>query len=646
VSTVYYSTTYTDTSVTAGTTYYFVVQIEPYEGLPGSGDSNQASAVPLGAVPAPPANLSAVADNSSVSLTWSASSGATSYSIQQSTSYAGPFVTLGTTSNTSYVATGLSNGSWYYFTVSASNANGSSSASYMAEACPTGPMPTPTGLTATPGVGEVNLTWNGEGAYQFNIKRASVSGGPYTTLTTVYYYSSYTDSVSPGTYYYVVSALNGMGQLESPNSAEAVGTSLSQAPAAPTNLTATQGDTQISLTWTASAGAATYNVKRSTTTGGPYTAVQTGITGTTCTDTGLTDGTTYYYIVTAVNSGGESSPSNQASATPNPPPPPAPAGLTAVPGNNQVALSWTASTGAATYNVKRSLVTGGPYTTVQEGVTGTTWTDTLVSNGTTYYYIVTAVSANGESAPSSEVSGIPNPPPPPAPSGLTAAAGDTEVALSWSASEGAATYNVKRSDTSGGPYTAVQTGITGTTCTDTGLTDGNTYYYVVSAVNAGVEGSDSPEVAATPTGPMPAPTNLCATAGAGEVSLSWLGTEDTFQFNVKRALVTGGPYTTIATVYMGNGYTDTGLTIGTTYFYVLTALSASGDAESPDSNEASAVPTGFPPDAPLDLSATSGDTQVILGWTASDGADTYTVQRAETEGGPMLSVRWDRTEAA
>jgi fibronectin type 3 domain-containing protein len=85
---------------------------------------------------------------------------------------------------------------------------------------------------------------------------------------------------------------------------------------APT-LTATAGDSQVNLNWTAVDNAASYNVYRSTTSGGPYTKIATGVTGTTYNDTDVTNGTTYYYVVTAVNSSGtESAYSNEASATP------------------------------------------------------------------------------------------------------------------------------------------------------------------------------------------------------------------------------------------------------------------------------------------------------------------------------------------
>jgi hypothetical protein len=86
--------------------------------------------------------------------------------------------------------------------------------------------------------------------------------------------------------------------------------------------------------------------------------------------------------------------------------PAAPAGLTATPGNLQVSLSWSASSGATGYYVNRSVVTGGPYTKIAAQA-GTAYVDPSLTNGTTYYYVVAAYDSAGASANSTQVSATP-----------------------------------------------------------------------------------------------------------------------------------------------------------------------------------------------------------------------------------------------
>ncbi len=171
-------------------------------------------------------------------------------------------------------------------------------------------------------------------------------------------------------------------------------------PAAPAGLSATAVSAdQINLSWSASAGAASYNVKRSLTSGGPYFVAATGLTTNNFSDAKLASGTTYYYVVSAENADGESANSAQAGALTAPA---APTGLVAIRGSNQVALSWVASTGAASYRVKRATVSGGPYSIIASGITTTNYTDTTTANTTTYYYVVSATNATAESANSTE----------------------------------------------------------------------------------------------------------------------------------------------------------------------------------------------------------------------------------------------------
>lgn len=183
-------------------------------------------------------------------------------------------------------------------------------------------------------------------------------------------------------------------------------------------------------------------------------------------------------------------------------PPAAPTGLTATAGNNQVALAWNASAGATGYNVKRATVSGGPYTTIAPNSASTSFTDTTAVNGTTYYYVVSALNAAGESANSSQVSATPQAPSPPAaPTGLTArATGKKKINLAWSQSTSPnLTQNkIYRSTTSGGPYSLIATIAAATSYNNNGLASGTTYFYVVTAVNSsGLESPASNQASAT-----------------------------------------------------------------------------------------------------------------------------------------------------
>jgi hypothetical protein len=90
-------------------------------------------------------------------------------------------------------------------------------------------------------------------------------------------------------------------------------------------------------------------------------------------------------------------------------PPSAPTGLVGVPGDKQIVLNWTSSTGASSYNIKRSLANNGPYSVIATNIRSTSYADTGLANGTIYYYVVSAVNSLGESANSSQVSAIPTP---------------------------------------------------------------------------------------------------------------------------------------------------------------------------------------------------------------------------------------------
>ena len=383
--------------------------------------------------------------------------------------------------------------------------------------------PVPAGLAATAGNAQVSLVWNAStGATSYNVKRSTISGGPYATISSPMVTGFVDANVVNGTkYFYVVSAVNSAG--ESANSGEVSATPAApvQAPAAPTGLAATAGNAQVNLTWGASTGATSYNVKRSTTTGGPYATISSPMV-TGFVDANVVNGTKYFYVVSAVNSAGESANSAEVSATPVAPvqPPPTPTGLAATAGNAQVNLAWSASMGATSYNLKRATTSGGPYTTIASPMV-TSFTDATVMNGTKYFYVVSAVDSAGESANSAEVNATPVAPaqPPATPTGLAATPGNAQVSLAWNASTGATSYNVKRATTSGGPYATIASP-TAPSFIDSTVTNGTTYFYVVSAVNSSGERANSSQASATPAGGAPAAIQVTVDALSNRHAIS------------------------------------------------------------------------------------------------------------------------------
>jgi fibronectin type 3 domain-containing protein len=268
----------------------------------------------------------------------------------------------------------------------------------------------PSGLGATPANGQVSLSWTAPvGASGYQVKRSTVSGGPYVTVGC----SASTSFVDTGltngtTYFYVVSATYAGGPVAgggSANSSQVGATPQGAAPQPPATLSATPGNTQVSLSWPASSGATSYNVKRATIPGGPYTTVGS-TAGTSFTNTGLTNGSTYFYVVTAVNASGESGNSPEASATPQGVVPAPPTGVTASANKpGRLSVRWTQSTtaGVTQNGIFRRTSTGTyPATPTATIPANTQYQNDGLTRGTTYCYVVTAISSAGPSAPSNE----------------------------------------------------------------------------------------------------------------------------------------------------------------------------------------------------------------------------------------------------
>jgi hypothetical protein len=212
---------------------------------------------------------------------------------------------------------------------------------------------------------------------------------------------------------------------------------------------------------------------------------------------------------------------------------------------------------------------------------------------------------------------------------LTITPGDNSAALSWTSS--AAVYDVFRNETGcNAGFTKIASGTSATSLTDTGVANGLTYFYQVTAFPSGNEACASAPstcVSVTPAGgvcvPPAAPASLTATAGAGNVALAWASVSGATEYHVERSTTSGGPYTQIATA-TGTTFTDTAVTVGTTYFYVVRAAN-SATCESGNSPEASATPTGTP-----DFSLSISPSSVTV--PRAGGTATYTVTINRTGG--------------
>lgn len=269
-------------------------------------------------------------------------------------------------------------------------------------------VPAAPAVSAIGGVSMTTVSWNGvSGASSYNIYWSTTAGVTPATGTKI------TNAVSPyvhtgllasTTYYYVVTSVNAVGESGPSVQVSATTITAQSAPAAPIGVSAAGGVNQATVSWAAVAGATFYTVYRSLNATGATTLFSNSISPLV--QTGLTAGTTYYYAVTAINAAGESAPSTQVSATTSSVAVlPAPTGTAATGGINQVSISWNAVAGATSYNIYWSTTTGVTPLTGTVIVNATSpYVQTGLAASTTSYYVVTAVDAAGESAPSLQVS--------------------------------------------------------------------------------------------------------------------------------------------------------------------------------------------------------------------------------------------------
>ena len=406
----------------------------------------------------------------------------------------------------------------------------------------------------------------------------------------------------------------------------------SVAPDAPTNVVATAGDGQATVTWAppASDGGAAIRQYKVAAQPGMASATVTG-TETTATVLNLTNGVTYTFTVKATNADGYTSVASVKSApvvvgggTPatNPDPP---TGVTATAGDSMATVGWTppANDGGAT--VDSYIVASQPgSTTVTVDGTTTSADFTGLANGTAYTFTVRAVNSVGRSLPSAPSTAVtPGGPasPPDAPTNVVATAGDGRATITWTApaSNGAAILKYRVNVQPGS--TAVETTSPSQTSADfAGLTNGTTYTFTVKAYNsAGVSPASLPSnpvspVAAPKTAPG-APTGVSATATGNTATIRWSAPASGGSSPISSYRVTASPGGT-STVVSAPALTTRLNLFGGTYSFVVQAVNSVGtSAPSAASNTVHSVATvwgDFDGDGKADIIARKPDGELWL----------------------------------
>jgi fibronectin type 3 domain-containing protein len=546
----------------------------------------------IGVRPTSPKNLTVIsATETSINLSWNAAVLATGYRIYRAGSNDGIFTPVGTSTTTSYNNIGLTASTTYYYKVAAYNTYGESASSSTISAV-TKPA-APSGVTAK-AVTESSITvsWNSvSGAESYRVYRSTTSTGTYTQIGTSEA-SPYTDTglTVSTTYYYKVSAYNSSGE-SSQSSYISATIILSPDNFSPSSVTTTG----ITLSWSAISGVSGYRIYRSTESTGTYTSIGTSTTAS-YNNTGLTAGTTYYYKIAAYDTSSEGLLSDYISVTTIPL---SPTGVTAnFTSASAITVSWDLVGGALGYSIYRSTESIGTYMQVGTSTT-TSYSDTGLSVSATYYYKVSAYNSSGESSQSSYVQALRVLSDNVWFDGTMTASGIHNY--QFNAVQGN-TYRIYWNDNYQGDNTKTCDIRVSAYWEDTGtyiFTDIDSAYTTPQTINASRSGTIILRVrgfTSSNTGTYAikytlaalttAPTGVTASTSITGIYLSWNSLNGAGSYRIYRSTTSGGTYTLVGTSDTAS-YSDTGLSVPTTYYYKVSGYNAAG--ESPLSSYVSAT---------------------------------------------------------
>lgn len=372
--------------------------------------------------------------------------------------------------------------------------------------------------TATPGDGQVTISWPDVPRASFYIIQSGKTSGSYPNVISRLAKSPYIvkNLTNEQMSFYVVIAVNSVGSTIS-NEMQAT----PKTPPGAFTFLANPGDAKITLNWNASTNAISYQISRSTSASGPFSEI-TNITATDASsysyeDTTVTNGTTYYYQVRAkaqvcIDNGTincipapESDKVLSANATPIASP--VKVTVTGTPGDSSATLTWSSPGDGSSYTVQYG-TTQGIYDHLISSSAASPFLISNLSNGVTYYFRVISVNAIG-SVNADEVIVVPAAPsiiPLPGAFAVSSVAIGSKITLTFSAAN-ATSYAVLRG-TSPGNYGAPLSTNATSPYEDTNVSNGTTYYYMVTATNAVGTTYASSEISAVPNIPNVVPTGL------------------------------------------------------------------------------------------------------------------------------------------
>ena len=622
-------TGHTVAGLTNGTSYTFVVRAYDES---GPGASATVTATPL--LPAPTELVAWPGDNY-VQLRWKESqdSRITGYEVSKDGGLNYSKVRdQGHESETfGYSIYQLTNGTNYTIKVRA--VNGAAATFDTTKTTPV--IPALSSLRATPGYGRVTLSWRDPKDSDISKYQFSSDGGNSYTSVDSNDLTYYLDAVNREFIKYTIDGLtNDTSYTFKVRTADAEGTvigavspteaegSLTATPlfAAPSNLTAAPGASQVTLSWDdpETDEISKYQLKIDS---DPFTDIAySDATTTSHTVTGLTNYTSYTFEVRASDSNA-AGPSATVTAYPVAGPTTPPDNLQATPADSQVTLSWDDPGDSNINGYEVSSDDGANYSAISGSSASTiSHTVTSLTNWTGYTFAVRAVNTSGAGAPSkawAEPGAVPV-----AVVNLTATPKHERVELSWGdpdpddVDRRTSIYKVrykKTNDNAWGEWVDIRAS---STATIDELENATSYDFAVRAHNYIGDGAIS-ELTASPVPEVPtAPTNLVATRGDGEVTLTWTDTrDDEVITNYHISSDNGTNYTYISTVVSDRetttvSYIVRGLTNGTLFTFKVKAQNSAGTGP-PQDPGVTETPLFA---APKGLQASPGGSQVTLTW--------------------------------